>query len=81
MMNQPGGTTGVETLYQSNDVYNYENIMDEDIPKRLKIVIEEGMTLLVSEYSKSLKPFLNGGCGMKPEENGRQSEQIVINSN
>jgi hypothetical protein len=74
MMQQQPGTTGVETLYKSSDTYNYENILDEDIPKRLKVVIEEGLTLMVSEYSKKLKPFLNGGCGSKPEENGRQSE-------
>jgi hypothetical protein len=40
MMQQPRGTTGVETLYKSSDSYNYENILDEDIPKRLKVVIE-----------------------------------------
>ncbi len=39
-MQQPRGTTGVETLYKSSDSYNYENILDEDIPKRLKVVIE-----------------------------------------
>ena len=74
MMQQPAGTTGVETLYKSSDSYNYENILDEDIPKRLKVVIEEGLTLMVSENSKTHRPFLNGGCGVKPEENGRQSE-------
>jgi hypothetical protein len=40
MMQQPRGTTGVETLYKSSDSYNYENILDEDIHKRLKVVIE-----------------------------------------
>ena len=39
MMQKPPFTTGVETLYQSGDSYNYENITDEDIPKKLKLVI------------------------------------------
>ncbi len=39
MMQKPAYTTGVETLYQSTDSYNYENITDEDIPKKLKLVI------------------------------------------
>lgn len=54
--------------------------MDVDIPKRLKVVIEEGITLTISEYSKKLQPFLNGHSP-KPEENIRQSELIVLNTN
>lgn len=62
MMQQPPGTTGVETLYGGKEAsqYNYENIMDVDIPKRLKVVIEEGLTLSIFEDSKKLRPFLNG---------------------
>ena len=71
MMQQQPGTTGVETLYKSSDTYNYENILDEDIPKRLKVVIEEGLTLMVSEYSKKMKSFLSGWCSYKSEENAR----------
>jgi hypothetical protein len=69
-MQQDSGTTGVETLYMATDAYNYENIKDVDIPKRLKVVIEEGLTLIISEYSKKLRPFLNGGTG-KPDESSR----------
>lgn len=83
MMQQPTGTTGVETLYQSTDTYNYENITDEDIPKKLKIVIEEGLTLICSEDAKKLRPFLSGGSGSakSDEASGRQSELIVLNTN
>lgn len=69
MMQQPPGTTGVETLYGGKEAaqYNYENIMDIDIPKRLKVVIEEGLTLTICENPKKLRPFLNGDRGS--EEN------------
>jgi hypothetical protein len=83
MMQQSPGTTGVETLYaggSAKDTYNYENIMDVDIPKRLKIVIEDGLTLTMSEYCKKLRPFLNGHS-TKPDESNRQSELIVLNTN
>jgi hypothetical protein len=78
MMSQPPGTTGVENLYLASDLYAYENVMDVDIPKRLKVVIEEGLTITICEYSKKLKPFLNGH-NHKPED--RQSELIVLNMN
>ena len=79
MMDAPPGTTGVETLYSGAATYNYENIRDVDIPKRLKVVIQEGITVLISEYSKNLRPFLSGG-GSKVEES-RQSELLVLNTN
>ena len=62
MMNQPASDkTGVETLYESNvDTCDHENITDEDIPKKLKVVIEEGLTLLMCEDSKHLRGFLAG---------------------
>lgn len=84
MMQQPPGTTGVETLYKSGDEYNYENIRDIDIPKRFKVVIDEGLTITISEYCKKLRPFLNGHLlngGAKLDESGRQSELIVLNTN
>ena len=79
-MQQPSGTTGVENLYMASDAYNYENVKDVDLPKRLKVVIEEGLTLTIFEYSKKLKPFLNGHVN-KAEENSRKSELIVLNMN
>jgi hypothetical protein len=62
MMNQPASDkTGVETLYESNvDNCDHENITDEDIPKKLKVVIEEGLTLMMCEDSKKLRGFLAG---------------------
>ena len=33
--------------------------MDEDIPKRLKIVIEEGLTIIMSDPSEKIRPFLS----------------------
>jgi len=62
MMNQPASDkTGVETLYESNvDTCDHENITDEDIPKKLKVVIEEGLTLLMCEDSKHLRGILAG---------------------
>jgi len=61
MMQKPAGTTGVESLYSVSDGYNYENIKDVDIPKRLKVLIQEGLTLVINENSKRLRPFLHGG--------------------
>ena len=58
-MQQPSGTTGVETLYSTTDLYNYENVRDEDIPKRLKVVVEEGLTLILCDHTKKLRPFLS----------------------
>ena len=43
------------------DTRDHENITDEDIPKKLKVVIEEGLTLLMCEDNKKLRGFLAGG--------------------
>jgi hypothetical protein len=73
LMEQPGGTTGVENLYMASDAYAFENFRDIDIPKRLKVVIEEGLTLTVCEHSKHLKPFLSG-------HGQHEAELIVVNT-
>lgn len=66
----------------ATSAYNYENIKDVDIPKRLKVVVEEGLTLIISQLTKKLQPFINGGVGgAKAEDNSKLSEQLVVNSN
>ena len=75
MMNQPASDkTGVETLYESNvDTCDHENITDEDIPKKLKVVIEEGFTLLMCEDSKHLRGILVGGL-----DTPRQPSELIV---
>jgi len=58
------------------DVQQYDNFMDEDIPKRLKIVIDEGLSVVMIDPSKKLAPFLQGGDG-----GNRQLEHVVLNTN
>ena len=77
LMMKPPGTTGVENLYMPSEAYVFENVKDIDIPKRLKVVIEEGLTITVCEYSKKLKPFLSRHNPGKE----RESELIILNTN
>lgn len=35
--------------------------MDVDIPKRLKIIIEDGISVILIDSSKKLAPFLSSG--------------------
>ncbi len=39
----------------------FENFMDVDIPKRLKVVIEEGISIILIDPSRKLGPFLSSG--------------------
>ena len=56
------------------DNCDHENITDEDIPKNLKVVIEEGLTLMMCEDSKKLRGFLAGGLA---DPTRQQSELFV----
>jgi hypothetical protein len=57
------------------DNCDHENITDEDIPKKLKVVIEEDLTLMMCEDSKNLRGFLAVGVA---DPTKQQSELIVL---
>ena len=54
----------------------YENFKDEDIPKRLKVVIEEGLTIVLTEPAGNLAPFLCSGT-----DQFRNFEVVILNTN
>lgn len=64
---------GSNPLDGNNQIF--ENVMDIDIPKRLKIFIEEGLTVMMSECSKKLRPFLTNG-----KDENRLCELVIVNT-
>ncbi|CDW78547.1 UNKNOWN [Stylonychia lemnae] len=63
-------------LHLDSSELNYENFKDEDIPKQLSVVIEDGLTIMIQEPSNQLRPFLQGG-GL---DQNRSQELIIMNT-
>lgn len=55
-----------EQLDDAQQEPSFDNFMDEDIPKRLRVVVEEGLSVVLVDPSKKLAPFLAGGDSALP---------------
>lgn len=44
--------------YSNNEESQYENYKDVDIPKRLKVDIEEGLTIMITDSNQKLAHFV-----------------------
>lgn len=52
---------------------HFENFKDIDIPKRLRVVIEEGLSVMMTSSSKKVSPFLHS-----PNEEKRPNELLYF---